>query len=179
LFVETCEQIQLSKLPHLTFFVALEKSSINADDFVKLFEISPNLYHLAINYEFIQPMFDNESVCYFLKHRITHLLIGVTSLTSLESITGSVSRLASVFPCLKHLYFHIEVADQSAESLILSIFKHLGKWIFLVSFGVANITMNSTVLSKGLREWVVENSFLNDNDSFLTDYSAETFRLWL
>jgi hypothetical protein len=176
---ESVQQTKLNKLPRLTFFVALEKPSIDADDFRRLFEMSPNLYHLAVNYEFIQPMFDNEPVCCFLQYRITHLLIGITSTTSLESVTGSVFRLTSVFPSLKHLYFHIKLDNQSAESLILSIFNQLCNWNSLVSFGVANITMDSKILSNGLREWVVENSFLTDNDSFLTDYSAETFRIWL
>ncbi|CAF1258799.1 unnamed protein product [Rotaria sp. Silwood1] len=176
---KSVQQIQLCELPYLKCFVALEKPSVNADDFRKLFEVSPNLYHLAVNYEFIEPMFDNKSVCYFLEHRITHLLISVTSIISLEPVTVSISRLASVFPSLKHLYFYIEIYNQSVESLILSIFNHLSKWNFLVSFGVANITMDSKILAKGIREWVLENSFLNDNDSFLTDYSAETFRVWL
>ncbi|CAF3490011.1 unnamed protein product [Rotaria sp. Silwood1] len=176
---KSVQQIQLCELPYLKCFVALEKPSVNADDFRKLCEASPNLYHLAVNYEFIEPMFDNKSVCYFLEHRITHLLISVTSIISLEPVTVSISRLASVFPSLKHLYFYIEIYNQSVESLILSIFNHLSKWNFLVSFGVANITMDSKILAKGIREWVLENSFLNDNDSFLTDYSAETFRVWL
>jgi hypothetical protein len=34
-------------------------------------------------------------------------------------------------------------------------------------------------LTKGIREWVIENSLLNDNDSFHTDYSDNTFRVWL
>lgn len=159
--------------------MALEKSSVHADDFQKLLEVSPNLYHLAVNFEFIKPLFDNESVCYLLEHRITHLLIAISSTTNLESITDSIPRFSSVFPSLKHLYFHTETRDQPVESLILTVFKHLCKWNLLVSFGVANMTMDTKILSKGLRQWVLENSFLNDNDLFLTDYSAETFRLWL
>lgn len=178
MYIESFQQIQLCKLPYFTFFVALEKSSINADDFKKLLEVSPNLYHLAINYEFIKPFFDNESVCYFLEHRITHLLIGISSTTSLTSVIDSITRLSTVFPSLKHLYFHTE-SEQSVESLILTVFNHLNKWNFLVSFGVANITMDSKKLTKGIREWVIENSLLNDNDSFLTDFSDNTFRLWL
>ncbi|CAF2937705.1 unnamed protein product [Rotaria sp. Silwood2] len=176
---KSTQQIQLCKLPYLKCFVALEKTSVNADDFRKLLEIAPSLYHLAVNYEFIAPMFDNKSVCYFLEHRITHLLINVTSITSLESAAVSISQLAIVFPSLKHLYFYIETHDGSVESLILSVLNHLCKWNYLVSFGVANIKIDSKILTKGIREWVLENSFLNDNDTFLTDYSAETFRLWL
>ncbi len=159
--------------------MALEKSSVDTDDFYKLLEVSPNLYHLAVNYEFITPLFDNESVCYLLEHRITHLLIAISSTTNLQSVADSVSRFSSVFPSLKHLYFHTQRIDQPVESLILTIFKHLCKWNLLVSFGVANMTMDSKILSKDIREWVIENSSLNDKDSFHTDYSDSTFRLWL
>lgn len=178
MFIEPFQQIPLCKLPYLTFFVALEKSSVNPDDFYKLLEVSPNLYHLAVNYEFIKPLFDNESVCYLLEHRITHLLIGISSKTNVQSVTDSIPRFSSVFPSLKHLYFHTETMDQSVESLILTIFKHLCKWNLLVSFGVANMTMDSKILSKDIREWVIENSSLNDKDSFHIDYSDNTFRLW-
>ncbi len=177
--IESFQEIQLHKLSHLIFFVALEKSSVHADDFRKLVEVSPNLYHLAINYEFLKPFFDNESVCYLLEHRITHLLIGISSTTKHESVSDSISRLASIFPSLRHLYFHTESDDQPAESLILSVFKHLYKWNFLVSFGVANMTMGWKTPTTDIRQWVIENSLLNEEDSFHTDYSDNTFRLWL
>jgi len=179
LYIESFQETQLRKLPCLTFSVALEKSSINADDFKKLLEVSPNLYHLSVNYEFLKPFFDNESICYLLEHRITHLLIGISSTTSLESVIDSISRLSTIFPFLKHLYFHTELDTQSIEPLILTILNHLYKWNNLVSFGLANITINGEILTKGIREWVIENSLLNDNDSFHTDYSDNTFRVWL
>ncbi len=155
------------------------KSSVEANDFQKLLEASPNLYHLAVTYEFIQPFFDNESICYLLEHRITHLLISISWTTSLQSVANSISRFASVFPSLKHLYYHPTLSTEPIEPLILAVFQHLCKWKSLISFGIANVTMESNIISKGIRQWVIENSFLNDEDSFLTDYSDSTFRLWL
>ena len=159
--------------------MALEKSSINVDDFKKLLDASPNLYHLAVNYEIIKSFFDHESICSLLERRMTHLLIGVSSTTSIQSTTDSLARFSSIFPLLKHLYFHTETKNQPVESLILAIFKYLSHWKFLVSFGVANIVLDEKISSEDIHQWVIDNSTLNNNDSFLVDYSDNTFRLWL
>lgn len=179
MYIESVQQISLCKLPYLIFFVSLEKSSVDVGDFKQILEVSPNLYHLAVNYEFIKPLFDNESICYLLERRITHLLIGISEKTNFESVVDSISRLSTVFPSLKHLYFHTQSNRQTTEPLILMIFNHLSKWNNLVSFGVANAKIDEKILTKGIREWIIENSLLNDTDSFHTDYSDNTFRLWL
>ncbi len=179
LHIGCSKPIALRKLPYLTFFVSLEESSVEANDFQKLLEASPNLYHLAVNYKFIQPFFDNESLCYLLQHRITHLLVSISSSCGLQSVADSMSRFSSVFPSLKHLYFHPISSSEPIEPLILAVFQHLCKWKSLISFGVANAMMESKIVSKGIRPWVIENSLLNDEDSFFTDYSDNTFRLWL
>lgn len=171
--------IPLRRLPHLTFFVALTQPSVNAEDLKRLLESSPNLYHLAVSFEFIQPMFDHESVCQLLKRRITHLLIGISRTTTIQSVADSLERLSTIFPRLRHLYFHPSSSTEEIESLIQSAFQCIHQWKSLVSFGIANITMDSIIGSKDIREWVIENSSLTDQDSFLTDYSDNTFRLWL
>ncbi|UJR34199.1 hypothetical protein I4U23_021605 [Adineta vaga] len=176
---QSIQEIQLRKMPFLTFFVALQHFPIDLNDFKKLLEVSTNLYHFALNYEVIAPFLNDNNLCELLGYRMTDLLIGVTTEITSESMVEIVTRLACVCPSLRHLYFHFKDEKQSAEALILSIFTHLSQWKRLISFGVANIQLNSTILSKGIRQWVLENCNLSDNDSFLTDYSANTFRLWL
>ena len=171
--------IPLQKLPHLTFFVALTQPSVNAEDFKRLLELSPNLYHLAVNFEFIQPMFDHETVCQLLERRITHLLIGISRRTTIQSVADSIDRLVTIFPRLRHLYFHPSSSTEEIESLIRSAFQCIHRWESLISFGIANIAMESIIGSKDIREWVIENSSFTEQDSFLTDYSDNTFRLWL
>jgi hypothetical protein len=147
--------------------------------FQELLAMSPNLHHLVINYDSLQPLLDKESVCHLLGHRITLLYIHLSLSTSIESTNSSIPCLVSVFPHLKHLYFSVGKTDQSAEALLLTVFSHLSKWNSLVSFGVVDIVMTPETLEKGLRQWVLENSSLRDHNSFVTDYSENIFRLWL
>jgi hypothetical protein len=41
------------------------------------------------------------------------------------------------------------------------------------------MTMGWKTPTTDIRQWVIENSLLNEEDSFHTDYSDNTFRLWL
>ena len=177
--IESSQLVPLRKLPCLTFFVALNQPSVNAEDFKKLLEASSNLYHLAVNFEFIRPLLDDQSICDLLERRITHLLIGISRTTTIQSVADAISCLSTIFPQLRHLYFHPSSSTEPIEPLIHSIFQNLNQWNSLVSFGIANITMESIIESKDIRQWVIENSSLTDQDSFLTDYSDNTFRLWL
>jgi hypothetical protein len=159
--------------------VSLDEAQLQADDFQKLIEASPNLYHLAVNYNVLQAFFDNESLCHLLEHRITHLLISISDSITVQSVADSISHFSSIFPSLKHFYFHPLSTTESTDPLILSVFQHLPEWRSLVSFGIANAKLESETVSKGIRQWVIENTSLHDEDSFLTDYSDNTFRLWL
>lgn len=176
---EFSKGIDQCKLPFLNKITTLRESAMNSECFQGLLEISPNLYHLELNYEFLRPQFDIESVCFLLKHRITHIYILITKTTDLESITSSISRLTSIFPFLKHLYFSLEENNQSADLLILSILNNLSNWSCLVSFGIVNTRLTEEILSKPLPKWVLENSSLNDENSFVVDYTGNVFRLWL
>jgi len=166
-------------LPYLTKITALRESPINADCFQKLLEISPNLHHLEVNYEFLRPLLDDESVCLLLKHRITRIYILITTSTNLESIISSISRLPSIFLSLKHFYFCLENFSQSSELLILSVFKYLSEWNCLISFGVVDAGLKEELFPKDLQQWVLENSTLREQNSFAVDYSDDAFRLWL
>jgi len=179
LFVELSKEIDLCKLPYLTKITALCESPINADFFQRLLEKSPNLHHLEVNYEFLRPLLDIESVCLLLKHRITHIYILITTSTNLELIISSISRLPSIFPSLKHFYFCLENFSQSSELLILSVFKYLLQWNWLVSFGVVGAILAKEIFSEDLQQWVLENSTLREQNSFTVDYTDDAFRLWL
>jgi len=166
-------------LSYLTKITLLRGSVINIECFQRLLEISPNLYHLEVNYEFLRSLFDNESVCLLLTHRITHIYILITKSTNLESVISSISRLPSIFPSLKHFYFSLEKISQSSESLILVIFKYLSEWNSLVSFGVVGAGLIQEIFSRDLQQWFLENSTLDERNSFAVDYTDDIFRLWL
>ena len=166
-------------MPYLIQVTSLRKLSIDAEDFQRLLEVSPNLRHLEVNYEFLQPLFDNKSVCLLLEQRITHIYMCISSPTNLESVISSISQLTTIFPSLKHLYFCLENGYQSAESLILAVLNCLSKWNSLISFGAVDAVMTEETLSKDLRQWVIENSILNEHSSFVAGYTDKTFRLWM
>jgi hypothetical protein len=155
------------------------QSSINIENFHKLLEASTNVYNLNIDDGFLQSLLGDESLCFLLKHRITHLCITIFSSTALELIISSVSRLTSMFSSLKHLYFWLEKSCQSDESLIVAVFNYLSVWNALISFATVGTIIKPEILTKDLRQWVIENSSLCDTDSFVADYFEERFRLWL
>jgi len=105
--------------------------------------------------------------------------MSITASTNLESVIVSISRLPSIFPSLKHSYFWVEPVSQSSELLILTVLKHLSEWSSLISFGVVGAILAVETLSKDLQQWVLENSTLHAQNSFVVDYSDERFRLWL
>ena len=179
MFIESVQQNHLWKLPYLTTIRIASRSSIDIEDFRKLIEGSPNLYSLNIDGEFFHSLLNGESVCHILKLNITHLCITISSTTTFESIVASVSQLSSVFSSLKYLYFWINNNFQSSESLIIAVLSHLSRWNRLISFVTAGIIIKPEILTKGIRQWVLENSSLCDNQLFIADYFEQRFRLWL
>jgi hypothetical protein len=180
LFVETSNQIQICKLPYLTKIIALGESAVDTEQFQKLLGMLPNLYHLEVSYEFLQPLLDNECMCLLLKQRITHLYIFVSLSTTLELVISTIPRLVSVFPWLKHFYFCLRKSHLFSNPLIVTVLNSLSKWNSLVSFGVVDAVLTEETLSKGIKQWVMENSTLHeDPNSFAADYTDEAFRLWL
>jgi hypothetical protein len=180
LFVEISEEIQLCKLYYLTRVSALRESTVNTKYFQKLLEVSPNLHHFEVSYEFLRPLLDNnEPICLLLQQRITHIYILIPKSASVESVISSIPQLASVFSSLKHFYFGLEKGYQSSESLVVAVLNSLFKWNSLVSFGVVDAVMTLETSSKDIEQWVMENSTLHEHSSFVVDYTNEIFRLWL
>jgi len=178
-FIESFKEIGFCRLAYLTKLTALRDSSINADFFQRLLEISPNLYHLEINYESLLSCFDNESICILLKHRITHIYLLITGITIIESVVSSISRLPSIFPSLKHIYFCFETISSSCELLISTVLKYLSEWNSLVSFGVVGTGLTQAIVLKDPQQWVLDNSTLNEQNTFTVDFTDDAFRLWL
>lgn len=166
-------------MPHLTFFVALRDLPVNVDDFHRLLQVSPNLYHMALNYEVIQSFLDHEGTVTLLSQRLTELLIGITTSITAASTAALLNRLSTVCPSLRHLYFHFRDKDEPAEPLIIAALACLPGWARMISLGVAHIRLNPSIVSPSLRQWVLQHSHLQESDSFLVDFSSDTFRLWL
>ncbi len=146
--LDISKEIQLCKLPYLTKIAAVRESAADTQVFQRLLEVSPNLHDLRVNYVFLRPLLDDESVCLLLKQRITHLYIFTPFLTDSQSIIPSINQLVSIFPFLKHLHFCLENRYESAERLIAVILKSLSKWQSLVSFGVSKAVIKKKNIIK-------------------------------
>lgn len=157
----------------------INASSIDFDDFYKLLQELPNLNTLNLEDNLLQLIWNNQTICDILNNQITHLCLIIHSTDIFQSIISSISQLASTFSSLKYLYFWIEKECQSSELLILSVFNHLSMWNSLIAFATVGIILPQTILTQGIRQWTIENSSLNENDSFVVDYFEERFRLWL
>ena len=177
--MELPKKNDLCKLSCLTKVAALRDSCIHADYFQRLLEIAPNLYHLEANYEFLRPLLENESVCFLLKQRITHIYMLITTSTNLDLFISSIPHLASVFSSLKHFYICLDNISEPTEPLILTIFKYLSEWNSLVSLGIVGINLTEAISSKDPQQWVLQNSTLTDQRLFVVDYTDKIFRLWL
>ena len=152
---------------------------MNLDDFKYLLEMSPNLYHLAVNFELFKSFVDAESLSDLLKQRITHVLIATSLTTTMETIVESIAKFSIILPKLRHLYFHLESTDYLIKPLIQSVLTCLPHWKDLISFGVTNTQLEDLTTSEQIRQWIIDNSHLTDEHLFHVDYSDMTFRLWL
>ncbi|CAF4250021.1 unnamed protein product, partial [Rotaria sordida] len=142
--------------------------------FTALLQSSPNLFDLNIHSKPLHSLLDQQSICHLLGQQITNLYIYIIYSDHIEQITTSISRLSSIFKCLKHLY--INMNDTISESLILSIFNQLTQWPCLISLEIFGL---SEKFQESIRHWFLSNSQFNESKSFLSEYSRRSFQLWL
>lgn len=169
---------QFGKLSRLTKLTALNNSTITSDYLQKFFEISRNLQHLEVNYEFFRIYLDDEIICNLFHQRITKLYLLIKSSTDLELFVSTFDRFLSVFSLLKHFYISLEKQFDPPELIILLILQNLSKLTSLISFGIVGIDLEDK-LTENLCQWIENNSILNQQTSFQVNYTGQTFRLWL
>jgi len=151
---------------------------MESKDFSALIETSPNLYQLTIYFTTLQSLFDDDFVCQLLRQRITHLKIVLNS-SSIELNTFPMARLALIFPQLKYLCFENQYFSfETFEPLILAAFNHLSEWTSLISLTVLDMHLMEETCAKGIHQWTLEHISTYDRNSFLTDYTDYSFRLW-
>ncbi|CAF1326652.1 unnamed protein product [Rotaria sordida] len=169
------KETHLCKLVHLTHLLLL-RSSVDIKSFQELLQSSPNLFDLNIHSKPLHSLLDQQSICHILGQQITNLYIYIIYSDHIEQITTSLSRLSSIFKCLKHLYININMNDTISESLILSIFNQLAQWPCLVSFEIFGL---SEKFQESIRHWFLNNSQFNESKSFLSEYTKRRFQLRL
>ncbi|CAF2792625.1 unnamed protein product [Rotaria sp. Silwood2] len=175
LVLKSGKENHLCKLTHLTH-LSLIQSSVDSKSLQELLQSSPNLFDLNIHSKSLHTLLEQQSICHLLEERITHLYIFIIYSDDFEQVTTTISRLASIFKRLKHLYINIPMNDKSFESLILSIFNQLTQWPSLVSLEIFGL---SEKFQDSIRQWLRNNSPFNDSDSFISEYPQRAFKLWL
>ncbi|CAF4079868.1 unnamed protein product [Rotaria sp. Silwood2] len=175
LVLKSGKENHLCKLTHLTH-LSLIQSSVDSKSLQELLQSSPNLFDLNIHSKSLHTLLEQQSICHLLEERITHLYIFIIYSDDFEQVTTTISRLASIFKRLKHLYINIPMNDKSFESLILSIFNQLTQWPSLVSLEIFGL---SEKFQDSIRQWLRNNSPFNDSDSFTSEYPQRAFKLWL
>ncbi len=61
----------------------------------------------------------------------------------------------------------------------MTVLKYLSKWNCLISFGVVGNELTKSIASKNLQQWILNNSTLQELNSFIVDCTDDAFRLWL
>jgi hypothetical protein len=85
----------------------------------------PNLFRLDLNYHTLLLLLDNENIC-LLQQRITALTINNMSSSS-TSAQKYISRIASIFLHLRHLYIDMRFLDMTIDLMVLCYFDEFYK----------------------------------------------------
>lgn len=86
-----------------------------------IFLAATNLFRLDLNYYTLLFLLDNEDVCRLLQQRITALTINNMSHCSTD-IKKHISRIASTFIHLRHLYVDMRSLDTTIDLIVLYYF---------------------------------------------------------
>ena len=179
------DQVDLSKLSkneihamrfeHLTHLLLLQPS-VDVKAFQELLQSSPNVFDLNIHSKPLHTLRDQPVICHVFGQQITNLSLYIISSDDIEQITTSMTRLSSIFKCLKHLYINVNMCNSISESLILSIFNQLAQWPCLISLEIFGVLEQ---YQESIRQWFLSNPPFNESKQFLTEYSKRRFQLWL
>ncbi|CAF2576793.1 unnamed protein product [Rotaria sp. Silwood2] len=175
-------QQPLISLPYLYYLkrIWLLHPSREYNSLKSLLQIAPNLSELFIAFDNVLPIFDDKDTCQLLGNRIIHLLILRSAPTAPTQLTEEyIPYLVRIFTRLRHL--QIDVTNgTSIESITLSIinaFKEQSQLISLVVEGQSSCDE----LKLNARKWVIDNTYLANDEKFDAEFKEQTnrFLLWM
>lgn len=155
-------------------------SSRESDALKSLLRISPNLSELFIAFDNLLPIFDDNEACQLLQNRIIHLLILRSTPTAPTQLTEQyIPHFVRIFQRLRHL--QIDVTNGSLiESIILSVLNAFRQQIPLISLVVEGQS-SSDQLKSNARQWLIDHTYLTNDDQFDAEFKTQTnrFLLWM
>jgi hypothetical protein len=91
-----------------------------------ILQAAPNLFRLDLNYNTLLLLLDDKDICLLLQQRITALTINNMSSSS-NSAKKHITRIASIFLHLRHLYIDMRSLDMTIDSIVLCYFDEFYK----------------------------------------------------
>ncbi|CAF1459943.1 unnamed protein product [Rotaria magnacalcarata] len=92
----------------------------------KILLVAPNLFRLDLNYTTLFFLLDHEDACLLLQRRITALSINHMPHCSING-RQHISRIASIFLHLRHLYIDMRSLDKTIDLMVLCYFDEFSK----------------------------------------------------
>jgi hypothetical protein len=155
------------RLKHLTLDGQVPS---DIDHFPLMFATASNLIRLDLNFDSLLPLLDNDEARRFFQQRITALSIfKISRSTSTVISEQHISRVASTFPRLRHMFVDLTHSLPNIDSMVLSILTEFKKR--LVSLGSDGPP--SDEMKADARKWLEENNNRsNHNIVHPTDFDA-------
>jgi len=135
-----------------------------------MLKAAPNLDDLAIDFDCLKILIDDEPTCDLLQQRIIRLEVRYWP----DNESELLQRFTSVFRCLRYLCLMLKNANISNESVSTILTQSNIKQLTMLIIG----GQVSDEINKNLRRWVIDHTHLTAEDSFTADDINHFFILW-
>lgn len=168
LLVTSSEQISSIdlKFPYLK---QIETSGIC--DLFPLLNAAPNVDYLIIDYECLKFLIVNPSISQLFQKQI----VRVNIIDWVDMKSDFLENISRVFTSIRHLVITMKNLTESIDEFVLNILS-LWKDRSPLSIDVKGLLSEENRIN--IRQWIIDNSHLKDNDSFAIEYKNNWFDLW-
>jgi len=175
------KNISLPKMSRLRRLTLVGSPPKDPHHMLLILQSAPNLFRLDLNYNTLLLLLDNDEVCLLLKQRITALTINnMSSSSSITNINKSISRIASIFLNLQHLYLDMRFLGITIDLMVLYYFDEFYKHqIPLISFCVDG--KPSDEMKNDAEKWLLKHRNHLQEKQFAAFFNEKAGRLliWL
>ncbi|CAF3788387.1 unnamed protein product [Rotaria sp. Silwood1] len=137
-----------------------------------LLSISPNLDKLNVNFNCLKALLENNSTHCMLQTGITRLCI----MDWIDTKSDLMSTIVQRFGSLCHIAIAMTDPTLIVDSFILSIIPF---WKIKPKFSLLVEGLLSEDVRTNLRQWIIDNSYLTEEDSFSIQYDEKQCKIWL
>lgn len=125
--------LSLPKMPHLRRLTLVGSPPKDLHHMSSILQSARNLFRLDLTYNTLILLINNEQICLLLQQRITALTIN--NIPSTIDSNTYISRIASIFSNLQHLYLDMRFLGTNIDLMVLYYFDEFyKKQVPLISF---------------------------------------------